>query len=92
MEATPLRQIGSRPVLSWVTGMSVFLPGGLGLLRDSQSKMRIVHGNTLTAAAVVETGRQSQFFRCEKDVFFTAIVHTLPLLRVPLAQGKRCIF
>lgn len=31
--------------------------GGLGLLRDSQSKMRIVHGNTLTAAAVVETAK-----------------------------------
>ena len=26
------------------------------------------------------------------NYFFTAIVHTLPLLRVPLAQGKRCIF
>lgn len=43
--------------------------GGLGLLVGSTSKMRIVHGNTLTAAAVVETAKALFGDACE--VFVT---------------------
>ena len=42
-------------------------------------------------AAVCLFGAASEL-AAPRGVFFTAIVHTLPLLRVPLAQGKRCIF
>lgn len=41
--------------------------GGLGLLREASS-MRIVHGNTLTAAAVLET---SKALFHERPVFVT---------------------